>query len=929
MNQKELMARVDNWFNYFNVRKNIHETEAIREKKLFELDEAYINKILEEIKQNFGATEEECRLTKLRILSIYEIKQEEGEALLSDYEHVDWYPRPNDQSRPFWDRYYSYLCKKNPEFASKENKLGFNTDAITNLLGDPKSSDPFGVRGLVMGDVQSGKTATYIGLICKAVDAGYKVIILLTGTTESLRRQTQSRVDEGFIGFNSEGQYPVGVGKSSALPYPRAMTSTQSDYTGSNIDKNTSAAISRFDNIPLVFVCKKNTKVLGKIVAGLRSLNTSSMRKTIDAPLLLIDDEADNASINTNKPEEDPTAINRNIRTLLKLFRQSSYVGFTATPFANVFITPNNEEEMIGDDLFPKHFIYSLKAPDNYVGPVDLFTTTGRCHKDLVFLEDDVENSSLFSHSHKKDWDGDRLFPSFYESIIAFCLANTIRDFRNDGENTHRSMLINMSRFIAVQKKIETITNDYLDIIRNTLKVFGKMPASQAECDPMIAEIHRVWVKHYQDKVEKEWEEVLPAIYKSISPIKVVVVNSQSASKLDYDSFKAKGLRVIAIGGLALSRGLTLEGLMTSYFYRNTSTYDVLMQMGRWFGYRKGYEDIMRIWIPPVSAKWYREIAEAIAELRKDITRMIALKKTPLEFGIRVRNDSDELGITALNKMRNAIDRIERTTTDFYGRVFETTYLASDPQQTENNWSLVDELSLHLPLRDENVSKPYFRNIPKKYIIDLLKRLIIPGISIQFDREQLIRFVSENNDPKLDSWDILFASRDKSDVDEENNNVPVRPVVLKNGLLINPLRRTCFLTNDGSVAVSGSRRRLGSRHTRFGLTKEEREKAENGRDPVHGTTDETYMAIDRNPLLIIYAITPDFRNQDHGGSLAWENYELLRKSERRSYPGFSIGIPTTTNQQVRESHQYKVNRDADYYRKAGFLTENGEESIEE
>ena len=216
---------------------------------------------------------------------------------------------------------------------------------------------------------------------------------------------------------------------------------------------------------------------------------------------------------------------------------------------------------------------------------------------------------------HKKEWEGDRLFDSLYEAIRTFLLANAVRDIRDVDKNTHRSMLINMSRFTKVQSVIMNIVQDYFDEIKRTVKQTHKLSMDYALTNPIVSALKTTFENQFStliDGVEGlTWEETFNQLYDSISKIKIVVVNSsKNSSKLNYDEAK-DGLRVIAVGGLALSRGLTLEGLMTSYFYRNTSTFDVLMQMGRWFGYRDGYDDLCRIWLTGSSYNNYKYIYQS------------------------------------------------------------------------------------------------------------------------------------------------------------------------------------------------------------------------------------------------------------------------------------------------------------------------------
>ena len=909
VSQKE---KIDNLLGSFDAKKNAAQFFAPLGKQTFVLDDAFIDKAIKEIQADHPdfISDDDLVALKKRINSVYEVHQEDGDALLSNYNHVDWYPRAGEE-RPYWDRYKAYLVKINPFMKGTIETFNRNTDKITNYFGDPKAEGIFQVRGLVMGDVQSGKTSTYIGTICKAVDAGYKVVILLTGMVESLRKQTQTRIDEGYVGYDSVSNKRVGVGIGSALDLPRSLTSTASDYTGSNIDKNTDMSIRPGDPVPLILVCKKNTNVLGKIIRGMKNLNISSNHKLIDAPLLLIDDEADNASINTYKPDLDPTKINDEIRNLLKLFKKATYVGFTATPFANVFIQPDNTQDMLADNLFPQDFIFSLKAPTDYVGPMSLFFDSGNYHNCLVNIDDYIGNESLFSYSHKKDWDGDRLFPSFYDAIITFCLANAIRDLRGD-INAHRSMLINISRFKDVQAKIKVITADYLGEIQKAVRLFGRQKDVFALANPMMRKIHEVWQKQYENHCEYSWDKVKAALYDAISPIDIEVINSNSKGHLDYAAHKVHGWRVIAIGGLALSRGLTLEGLVVSYFFRNTSTYDVLMQMGRWFGYRHSYGDLVRIWISQTSARWYGEVAEAIDVLRKDIDRMVDLKKTPKEFGIRVRADSEELGITASNKMRNAVDRIDRDNGSFYGGISETVYLSEDLNDHIHNWDCVKKLCQHLGTPDPKVNQPYFRGVPKAFILELINNVHIPQGSSQFDQPQLSKFVETSDDPNLNAWDVLFASKQKGE-----DEWPLLPVQLPHGVCPNAIVRTCAVTNGGYLLVSGSAAHIGSRDTKTGLDPQKIKEIEAGRPPEKGTNQTMYLYEGRAPLLIVYCIEP---NVEACEPHEREIFMQIRTIPEATYPAFSFGFPANSKV-TGSSTLFKVNRSASYYDNEGFKTE--------
>ena len=288
-----------------------------------------------------------------------------------------------------WGRWLAYkqLLIQQQRPLKVIDKTGELTDKILDLAGDPTRDGVWKRRGLVLGDVQSGKTGTYLGLFNKAADAGYRLFILLAGNTEVLRQQTQARVDEAFIGRDSANLVPtrgrnvtpskhIGVGLVRRdLAQATGMTTVLRDFRRSSREA-ANITIQTDAPHPYVFVVKKNKHVLNALTTWLTEQAQSSGGR-LAVPVLVLDDESDYASVNTNS-ETDPTAINNAIRDVLGLFSRSSYVAFTATPFANIFIDHSQE-----DDLFPRHFVYSLEAPTNYVGSVKTFGTA-----DAVRTED-------------------------------------------------------------------------------------------------------------------------------------------------------------------------------------------------------------------------------------------------------------------------------------------------------------------------------------------------------------------------------------------------------------------------------------------------------------------------------------------------------------------------------------------------------------
>lgn len=850
-----------------------------------------------------------------KIKSLYSVFQEEGHAILGDYNHdYKWYEKllaSKEFKEYYWNRYKEYLLNIK-HFSPKivdvlENKT---LSSIMSYLGNPiEENTTFSIRGLVVGDVQSGKTSNYLGLLSKAADAGYKVIFILTGTIESLRKQTQIRVEEGFIGYDSANGIDVGVGRGNKMP--KAFTSRAKDFTSGD-NQNTTYKISDYSSEPMIFVIKKNVPVLKKVYSSLKLINTTGENDKINFPMLMIDDEADNASINTNKKEDDPTKINKYIRNILSLFTRTSYVGFTATPFANVFISYDKEDEMLNDDLFPRDFIYALNAPSNYCGSRKYFFEP---NQNVRIIKDFDE--SIFPMKHKKEWDGEKLFKSVYHSINTFLISNAIRDIRDSNKNTNRSMLINMSRFTNVQQVIKGIVEDYFDKMKKNIKQCSKLNMNYALTNPYIKSLKDSFELEYSDIYHNgkiiTWESVFSVLYEAINEIKIVVVNSSKKSeKLNYED--NDGLRVIAIGGLALSRGLTLEGLCVSYFYRNTATFDVLMQMGRWFGYRDGYDDLCKIFITKESCDYYKSICSSIECLKKDIETMEQQNKKPEDYGIRVRNDSIELGITASNKMRNTKNKVDRKS--FYGNIFETPYIHRDLKITENNIEKTIQFIENISISkiDKTITQhPYFRNVPKQDVLDLLNNLNIHEANESFDIKQIKSFLLRSDD-ELQKFDVLIMGG------SSNRHFTLNQM----GIDIPLVSRKFDIPSENVIRMNAKRAHLwGRSDTKYGLSKEEQAKInDNARA-------QDFLIKGRNPIIIIYFIDPNNKDSDENNDYRYQQEELklnleLSSSKYQYLVGYAIGFPAKDGEKTQTT-LYTVNKTVNYYDKDHELEEDGNE----
>ncbi len=596
----------------------------------------------------------------------------------------EWVRKRDDISWTYSDAYEAFLKQErwHPNVVQSLSDVGAR---ILGHLQDPLSEGEWDRRGLVIGHVQSGKTANYMGLIAKAADAGYKFIIVIAGIHNNLRKQTQERIDEGFVGRLSdpENRAPVGVGLAKGYPHPATLTNIYDDF-----NKKTAAQsgwkLNDFSK-PIILVIKKNVRTLNALHTWLSEMNVQGGR-IADVPMLMIDDEADSASINTNKEDLDPTKTNAMIRKVLGLFMKSCYVGYTATPFANIFINPDSYDEDVREELFPRDFIYCLDAPNTYFGPEKVFlddTTSA------TILEPIGDCEEYLPFTHKKDHDLFELPPSLYRAINQFVLVRAIRNLR-DQANKHCSMMVNVSRFVDIQMAIRSFVSVYEKRLREAVKANYAMPDDIADKNEYMRALKDVYLEDFSG-CGFQWPEIKAALYEACESVRLFVVNSKSDEVLDYRKYERDGqsLTAIAIGGLSLSRGLTIEGLSVSYMYRNTRMYDTLMQMGRWFGYRPGFEDICRVHLSLDSIDWYSHIAEASEELRQQIKRMRRDRLSPKQFGLYVRAHPDRLLITATNKMRSG-EKI-KVKQNFSGRLRESYIIPSNNRINEANEGLIAE----------------------------------------------------------------------------------------------------------------------------------------------------------------------------------------------------------------------------------------------
>lgn len=842
-----------------------------------------------------------------RIEELYTIRQDEFKSIEKADENLPWLNEKRaelDFSNGFWGRYREYLeIEKNfaPEVINKLDRL---TDSILDNLFDPSLKITINKKGLVVGQVQSGKTANYTGLVCKAADSGFKLIIIMAGIHNNLRSQTQLRIDESFLGFDTQHtrafdqrSIQIGVGD----PYfgsPIVAHSLTSSIEKGDFTQGAANALGLNFNTsePIVAVIKKNPHVLRRIhqwLAAQANEDNELGRVIRNKSLLLIDDEADNASINISNDPERQSSINGWITQILNLFGKNAYVGYTATPFANIFIPLDDQ------NLFPRNFIKNIPAPSNYIGPEKVFGFSP--------LEDEASNtvlpivnrindySGFVPDRHKKD---DQLPSSLPESlkraIRCFIITCAIRRLR--GQTTvHNSMLIHVSRFMRWQDHIaELVSNQFIyyrrGIDQNDAVILDELKSTFEEDDngfksyvSVSKQILDSELKNLDSQIQvHKWNDVLEHLNDAASRIEVKSIHGGSGEALDYFDHK-NGLSVIAVGGNKLSRGLTLEGLSISYYLRASRMYDTLMQMGRWFGYRGGYVDLCRLFTSRELNEWFCHITQASEELREEFDYMSDVAgSTPEQYALKVRTHPGVLQISATNKMRSAIT----VQISWAGRLVESYEFKKDISTIDNNLSNTQKFVSRLPANF--VSKPnafVWYDIPAEQVINFFEGIQSVENLKKAEPRKIIQFITTQlRNGELTDWRVALMTKPNA-----KNNSPF--VVSSNTVSIGQWKRTEDDKNSSEQLYYLRKSHIISPSDEFvdftdaeklramELTNLHRKKEGDAMYP-NGQIVRNELRDPRKPLLIIYLLDPEE---------SLEKYPLPKGTN--PFVGYAISFP--------------------------------------
>jgi hypothetical protein len=810
-----------------------------------------------------------------------EFTYEEAEVTVIGHEKDDWYEqyllnhKKDKINFPFWSRYKAFLRNQGRTSASLD-KLDKATDEIISFLGDPNKADSsFEKRGLVVGYVQSGKTGNFIGLVNKSLDVGYNYIIVLGGLHNNLRSQTQRRVDEGVTGKTINGT-PIGCGliknyqQSDSLLKLEPHTTEKSDF------RKNEALLNPISEVKHIFVVKKNVSILNNLANYFQKIiNTYQQNQQwVNAngqlknrSILIIDDECDQASIDTanyskkERMETDPVPINKGIRSLLCKFEKNSYVGYTATPFANILIDDQAQHKNFGKDLFPSSFIAMLEKPNNYMGPYELFGTNDE-NAELPLtriIERDpelkkthlVQRGDFLKSSTKKGKDIPSIYKEELQSIIKWndirvqsskekptdqeynkALENYIGEYLDVGDGwlprkhdkahdpmiwlnhkkkeipsslklaidsfllaiaakllrgqktDHCSMLVHVTRYTDCQTNVQLMVKNYCDLNfgrilngdKNTLNSLQKLwendfiPTSKS----MNSNKNFKGSVHQWSEIKNHLKSAVKVLQDLRSEANVVAIHGESSDELSYfdKPYDEEGFKVIAIGGDKLSRGLTLEGLLISYFLRPTNMYDTLMQMGRWFGYRDGYADLCRIYSQKELLNNYKHISHAFEEVKEMFKVMKAKKLTPKDFGLRIL-DCDGMMITSVMKSRYAGTHSLK----YAGNTPQTTLFDSSVDVLKSNQKLLNDfissLTQNYSGTYENRDKSHIWNkIKASEILDFFKKYKGHFGQPNLNNSLIVEYIEKqlNNIPKeLSEWTVVLFSLQNEDPKVDNH----------------------------------------------------------------------------------------------------------------------------------------------------------------
>ncbi|TJZ84872.1 Z1 domain-containing protein [Paracoccus hibiscisoli] len=643
----------------------------------------------------------------------------------------EWYSGPRPDGR-HWSALHEYLKTKGWNSDTVRSLDSASTEVVS-LLGNP-TSEKFDCRGLVVGYVQSGKTANMTAVMAKAVDAGYNMIIVLGGVTNKLRKQTQDRFEQDVLRHRGLWQL---------------YTTSAAD--GDFVQPPNGGFVMPSPGHAQLVVMKKEGSRLRQLRKTFKRTQAAVKRKL---RVLMIDDECDQASVNSAKGEFDMTKINEEIRRILAEIPAVSYVGYTATPFANVFINPYpyGEEEAL-DDLYPRDFITALERPEGYFGAREVFggdsADEGAEERDMIrHLE--MEEPALLQPASMKDKESFRpqMTRSLENAILWFLCTCALRRARGQADK-HMSMLVHSSPFVRQHEYMSDLIRNWIEDRKDDLIAGAGLVAERLR-EVFEDERLRTAAARGAHILEK-FEAVTESLPEVLAVMTYPVENGETEEDFRLD-YTGDPVTCIVVGGTVLARGLTLEGLCVSFFLRTSKQYDTLLQMGRWFGYRHGYDDLPRLWTTEDLASKFRSLAVIEEEIRSDIAMYRENDLTPREFAVRVRAIPG-MAITAATKMKHA----HRTNMSFAGKHVQTIrFNHTDPQVVAGNWKaaakLIDVAGTAQPPKSGK-GDVLFENVPLSAVRKFIAATDISEEHMDLKQAYLLEYL-DSAAASLSEWNV-------------------------------------------------------------------------------------------------------------------------------------------------------------------------------
>ena len=634
----------------------------------------------------------------------------------------------------FWPALRTHLLEQDG-WRDAVDSLDKSSRLVTSLLGNPNAPET-SVRGLVVGYVQSGKTANFTATIAKAADNGYRLFIVLSGIHNSLRRQTQIRMDEHLKNLN-----------------PARWAFLTDEHRDFGRGQPVQGLLDPGGSARTLAVVKKNQSRLKRLLEWLEDANKLGLLE--QCPVLIIDDEADQATVNVARNAlVESSKIHDLIKQIVSTPPRCTYVGYTATPFANVLMNAKPE-----DTLYPRDFMAALPKPDGYFGSADIFNAElaepddELGTYDIVRFIDDDELEAVAAHDEPLDPSD---LPALVDAVRWFILASAARRAR--GQIAHSSMLVHTSaRILDHDNMLQFLRGTLVPKLRAEWQGWGTrqdwMTLWSSESFREPSERHELSPVH--------WFEVEEHVETILDELKIVMDNSRSVDRLIYGDDK---LPVIAVGGNTLSRGLTLEGLVCSYFGRNARTYDALLQMGRWFGYRRGYQDLPRVWTSAGLWENFRFLSVVEEDLRAEIKRYFEENLRPGQVAPRIRTHPS-LGVVARNRLQFAVEGFA----SFGGRHPQTTYFARTNEPVIDSNILAArhfvQASNKEAVEEKVGSNTVFHGVSWLSVKRFLESYSIHESS-NMTRDLLLNYVEQQIDlGALQTWNVAVMSKMKGDND--------------------------------------------------------------------------------------------------------------------------------------------------------------------